>query len=141
MSDPQPASAPDYDRRTVSLDGIWQMHWSMAPAEEGGFGGVPFTLLVQRRRACGTDRRGALLTAVFGQQTEDSVDVAAWVDPPVSDLTLPLPPEDGVHTRRAQSYRGRLEVIGRGGTVRLTGSVSRGDAAIEVRLEWVGPLP
>ncbi|HJQ60664.1 MAG TPA: hypothetical protein VJ890_27420, partial [Vineibacter sp.] len=69
------------DRRTSSLDGIWRMDWEAARSDDGGFGGIPFTLLVQKRRACGIDRRGTLLTAVFGQQTEDSVEVAAWVEP------------------------------------------------------------
>lgn len=129
------------DRRASSLDGVWRMDWGMAKPDEDGFGGIPFTLLVQRRRACGIDRRGVLLTAVFGQQTELSVEVVAWVDPAIVDVERQLRRTDGLLVREAQSYRGRLSVTPAGSTIRLSGTISHGDAAFNVQLELLGSLP
>ena len=129
------------DRRTGSLDGIWRMEWSVARPDEDVFGGIPFTLMVQRRRACGIDRHGALLTGVFGQQTEDTVDVVAWVDPAIVDAKPQMARPDGIYVRQAQSYRGTLDVIRTESSLRLVGSVSHSTTTIIVRLEWVGALP
>jgi hypothetical protein len=117
------------------------MDWGAVRPDEGGFGGITFTMLVQRRRACGIDRRGILLTAVFGQQTEDSVEVVAWVDPALIDAEISLRPTDGIYVRQAQSYRGRLNVTGVGNLVRLVGTISHGADTFNVRLEFVGALP
>ena len=141
MPEDQEPHIGEADRRTGSLDGIWRMDWGAARSDESGFGGFPFTLLIRSRRACGIDRRGILLTAVFGQQTEDSVDVVAWVDPAIVDVSLLLRPTDGVYFRQAQSYRGRLSVARAGSVPVLAGVVSHGEAAFSVRLEWTGPLP
>jgi hypothetical protein len=117
------------------------MDWGVARSDESAFGGIPFTLLVRSRRACGIDRRGVLLTAVFGQQTEDSIDVVAWVDPAIVDVSLLLRPVDGLYLRQAQSYRGRLSVVRAGSLPLLAGTIAHGDAAFNVRLELVGALP
>ena len=137
----QEPHAKDRETRTGSLDGIWRMDWSVARRDEDAFGGMPFTLLVQRRRACGIDRHGALLTGVFGQQTEDTVEVHAWVDPAIAEARLLMARADGIYVRQAQSYRGTLEVIRQDGSLRLAGTVSHGTATFTVRLEWIGAVP
>ncbi len=141
MAEDQEPHAKDREIRTGSLDGIWRMEWSVARPDEDGFGGIPFTLLVQRRRACGVDRHGALLTGVFGQQTEGTVEVVAWVDPAIADARPQMARTDGIYVRQAQSYRGTLDVIRTNSALRLVGTVSHGTATIIVRLEWVGALP
>jgi hypothetical protein len=141
MAEDQEPHAKDREIRTGSLDGIWRMEWSVARPDEDVFGGIPFTLMVQRRRACGIDRYGAVLTGVFGQQTEETVDVVAWVDPAIADARQQMARPDGIYVRQAQSYRGTLDVIRTGDAFRLVGSVSHSTATIIVRLEWVGPLP
>ncbi|TXL73685.1 hypothetical protein FHP25_19950 [Vineibacter terrae] len=141
MHEDQAAHSVEGDRRASSLDGIWRMEWGLVGSDDGGFGGIPFAVLVQRRRACGIDRRGVLLTAVFGRQTEDSVEVAAWSDTAVVDVDHVLRPADGIHVRQEQSYRGRLDVVRQSGLLRLVGTISHGGKAFNVRLELVGALP
>lgn len=137
----QKTNIRDREIRTSSLDGIWHAQWRVAGPEEDAFGGLPFTLLVQRRRACGIDRQGDLLTAVFGLQTENSVEVVAWVDPAIIDVRPLLAPTDGVYVRQARCYRGTLDVVRIGESLHLAGTITHGDTAFTVRLEWVGPLP
>ena len=140
MSEDREPHFGEGDRRASSLDGIWRMDWGAARSDDSGFGGVPFTLLVRSRRACGIDRRGVLLTAVFGQQTDNNVEIVAWVDPAIVDVSLLLRPADGMYVRQAQSYRGSLTVSRAGNLPLLTGIVSHGGDAFNVRLERVGDL-
>lgn len=141
MSEDRRSYVGEGDRRAGSLDGIWRMDWGVARSDESGFGGIPFTLLVRRRRACGIDQRGVLLTAVFGQQTDDIVEIIAWVEPAIVDVSLLLRPTDGIYVRQAQSYRGRLTVLRAGNLPVLAGLVSHGGDVFNVRLEMTGALP